>query len=198
MSKLRWLLLVAAVACAGRAPARPSSPPAELRALSADAQRPFVLEQQLHGRYGERELEAHVVLQWQDGVLRLVGLAPFGARAFVVEQRGSDVKVENSLGRPLPFDPRHVLVDIQRVLFRGLSAPQPDGAHERREGGEVVREQWQGGQLRERRFIRDGQRGAVVVTFAGPPAPVTAKHVSLVNEALGYALQIETLTQQWL
>jgi hypothetical protein len=189
------LLLLAA--CGGRQPP-PSPPTLALRALAPDAQRAFVLEQRLHGRYGEREIDAHVVLQWQAGVLRLVGLAPFGARAFVVELRGSEVHVENSLGRELPFDPRHVLVDVQRVLFRGLGAALPDGEHEGQDGDEVIRERWQAGRLIERRFSRAKGKGDVLVSFAGPAVPVVASRVRLVNESIGYQLEIETLTQQWL
>jgi hypothetical protein len=196
-ARLQLLLYVLLMSCGGARP-RPSDPPVALRALAPDAQRPFVLEQQLHGRYGEREVEAHVVLQWQGGLLRLVGLAPFGARAFVVEQRGSEVHVENSLGRELPFDPRHVLVDIQRVLFLGLAPGQPDGEHAQRAGDALIRERWQSGRLVERRFSAPDGKGAVVLSFSGPPAPVLAPRVRLVNQALGYQLEIETLMQQWL
>jgi len=178
-------------------PAAVPAPPVALRSLAADARPPFVLEQRLHGRYGERDIDAHVVLQWHEGVLRLVGLAPFGARAFVVEQRGADVRVENSLGRALPFDPRHVLVDIQRVLFEGFTTAQPDGLHELRDGDMLIRERWQGERVIERRFVPPAGKG-VLVSFSAPPAPVVSPHVRLVNEALGYQLEIETLTQQWL
>jgi hypothetical protein len=169
-----------------------------LPALAADARPPFVLEQRLHGRYAEREIEAHVVLQWHEGVLRLVGLAPFGARAFVVEQHGSDVRVENSLGRELPFDPRHVLVDIHRVLFSGFTNVQPDGEHVLRAADGVIRERWHAGHVVERRILPPDGKGGVVVSFSGAATPVVAPRVRLVNEALGYRLEIDTLTQQWL
>jgi Protein of unknown function (DUF3261) len=190
------LVLCLVVACGGARP--PPAAPVTLQPLAADARPPFVLEQRLRGRYGEREVDAHVVLQWHEGLLRLVGLAPFGARAFVVEQRGSEVRVENSLGRELPFDPRHVLVDIQRVLFAGFSSAQPDGEHELRQGGALIRERWQAGRALERRFVAPAGKGDVIVSFSGPAAPVIAPHVRLVNESLGYRLEIETLTQQWL
>jgi hypothetical protein len=194
------LLCLLLASCGGTRPP-PAAMPAEqvvLPALAADVRAPFVLEQRLHGRYGEREIEAHVVLQWHQGVLRLVGLAPFGARAFVVEQRGSEVQVENSLGRELPFDPRHVLVDIHRVLFSGFTGVQPDGEHELRAGDELIRERWQAGHVVERRFEPAAGQGRVVVSFSGAAAPVVAPRVRLVNEALRYQLEIETLTQQWL
>jgi Protein of unknown function (DUF3261) len=190
------LVLCLVAACGGARP--PPAAPVTLQPLAADARPPFVLEQRLHGRYGEREVDAHVVLQWHEGVLRLIGLAPFGARAFVVEQRGSEVRVENSLGRELPFDPRHVLVDIQRVLFAGFTSAQPDGEHELRQGDALIRERWQAGRVLERRFVAAAGKGDVVVSFSGPTAPVIAPSVRLVNESLGYQLEIETLTQQWL
>jgi hypothetical protein len=196
----RILVLCCLLAGCGGARARPALPagPVALRSLAADARPPFVLEQRLRGRYGEQDVEAHVVLQWHEGVLRLVGLAPFGARAFVVEQRGSDVRVENSLGRDLPFDPRHVLVDIHHVLFEGFTGAQPDGEHELRDADTLIRERWQAGHIVERRFSPPAGKGGVVVSFSAAPAPVLAPRVRLVNEALGYQLQIETLNQQWL
>lgn len=195
----RVLLLCCLLASCGGSRARSAQPPGPvaLRPLAADARPPFVLEQRLHGRYGEQDIEAHVVLQWHEGVLRLVGLAPFGARAFVVEQRGADVRVENSLGRELPFDPRHVLVDIHHVLFEGFGSTQPDGEHELRDGDALIRERWQAGHIVERRVGGAAGKG-VVISFSGAPAPVLAPRVRLVNEGLGYQLQIETLNQQWL
>lgn len=194
--KLWPLMVIVLVGCGGR---QPSMPPAnvELPALSPEAARPFVLEQRLTGKYGRREVDAQVVLQWQGGVLRLVGLAPFGARAFTVEQRGREVHVESTLGRDLPFDPRHVLVDIHRVLFRGALTGLSDGQHERDDGGEHVVERWAGGRLVERRFTAPGQK-PVVVSFFGAPTPVVASSVRLANQQVGYTLQIETLSQQWL
>jgi hypothetical protein len=195
-----WLLCVLLASCGGARSRRVATPPAEvaLPALATDARPPFVLEQRLHGRYAEREIEAHVVLQWHEGVLRLVGLAPFGARAFVVEQRGSDVRVENSLGRELPFDPRHVLIDVHRVLFSGFASVQPDGEHALHVADGVIRERWQAGHVVERRFEPAAGQGTIVVSFSGPGAPVLAPRVRLLNQALGYQLEIETLTQQWL
>jgi hypothetical protein len=193
--KLQGLVLALLLGCGARQPAPPSD--VLLPTLSAEVSRPFVLEQRLRGRYGERELDAQVVLQWHEGVLRLIGLAPFGARAFVVEQRGTEVHVESSLGRELPFDPKHVLVDIHRVLFRGAASGLTDGEHERDDGGEHIRERWAGGHVVERRFTQAAQK-PVVVSFSAAPAPVLAPSVRLVNEQLGYTLEILTLSQQWL
>lgn len=199
MKRYASLLCLLLVCCGGtRPPAAVPPTQVALPALAADVRPPFVLEQRLHGRYGEREIEAHVVLQWHEGVLRLVGLAPFGARAFVVEQRGSDVRVENSLGRELPFDPRHVLVDIHRVLFSGFSSAQPDGEHTLRAPDALIRERWVAGHVVERRFEPAAGKGGVVVSFSGAAAPVVAPRVRLHNAALGYQLEIDTLTQQWL
>jgi len=194
--KVQALLLVCLLGCAGRQPAMPPSN-VELPPLSLESARPFVLQQRLRGKYGERDVDAQVVLQWNEGALRLIGLAPFGARAFVVEQRGAEVHVESSLGRDLPFDPKHVLIDIHRVLFRGALSGQPDGQHQRDDAGEHIVERWAGGRLVERRITAAGEK-PVVIQFSAAPAPVLAPVVQLVNQQLGYTLQIETLSQQWL
>lgn len=189
-------LLLTTIACGARQQPPPSN--VVLPVLPAEAVHPFVLEQRLRGKYGDREVDAQVVLQWQAGVLRLIGLAPFGARAFLVEQRGSEVHVESSFGREPPFDPRHVLVDIHRVLFRGALTGLADGEHQRDDAGEHIVERWAAGHLVERRFTQQPGQKPVVVSFSAAPAPVLAPTVRLVNEHAGYTLEIETLSQQWL
>lgn len=196
---LMCVLALSQADCASRAAlARPSH--IVLPKLAAETIRPFALEQQLHGKYGEQEVNAHVVLQFETGVLRLVGLSPMGSRAFVVEQRGTEVHVENTMGRELPFDAKHVLVDVHRVLFRSAGPALAEGVQQRVDQGELVRDVYREGRLVERRFVAANQPNgrAVVITFSSKASPVTAPKVRINNQELGYTLEIETLSQQWL
>ncbi len=158
----------------------------------------FVAQQRLHGHYGEREFTLDVVVQLAEGKLTLIGLTPFGTRAFVLTQEGTEVKLEKYIDRELPFDPRYVLDDVHRVFFRKLPAAQGSGEFAGEDHGEHVSERWQGGVLVQRTFTRrDAADGApVVITFKGAPSPVVAPEVTLQSKRFGYTLDVHTLTQQ--
>jgi hypothetical protein len=104
---------------------------------------------------------------------------------------------QGSTLRDVPFAPVQVLYDIHRVFFRGLPAPQTDGAHEALDHGEVVRELWKDGHVVERRFhALDTSSRLLVLEFEGAPAPVIAPRVRLTNLHYGYSLEIENLAQE--
>jgi hypothetical protein len=127
----------------------------------------------------------------------VTGLTPYSRRAFVVEQELADVKFRGFMLRDVPFEPMQVLYDLHRVFFRGLPAPQTDGAHEVLDHGEVVREIWKDGHLVERRFhALDTSSRLLVLEFEGAPAPVIAPRVRFTNLHYGYSLELETMAQE--
>ncbi|HEY8375510.1 MAG TPA: DUF3261 domain-containing protein [Nannocystis sp.] len=161
----------------------------------------FMARQRLRGNAHGREIGGEVVLQKQGDTLTLVGLTPFGTKAFVARQQGAEERVEVlSPEGKLPFPPRFMLLDVHRVHFLGLpGAPLPDGTHQGEVGAERVTEVWQDGALQERRFERKDGRpaGAIVVTYEGgmkdgalPP------RVRLDNGWFGYTIEVETLVWQ--
>lgn len=160
----------------------------------------FLARQRLRGSARGREFGGEVVLQKQGDALTLIGLTPFGTKAFVAQQtRG---QVTHQIFAPegkLPFPPRFMLLDVNRSLFLGLpGAPLADGTHRGERGGEAVTERWQGGALLERRFERlDGRpAGALVFTYAGGMRPGEAPPTVRVESGwFGYAITVETL--QW-
>ena len=200
---MRWTLVAAVIAGACGAPT-PQGPPPEypgtligpeaLRSPAAlgDA---FALEQRVRSIYPEGEQSFRAVLQRRAGRLVLVGFGPHGGRGFVLTHTGTTVDFENHLPRDLPFPPEFMLHDVQRVWFRGLSGPLPDGEHQAELDGERVVERWEGGRLRERRFSRPERRGAITVSYGdglgedGPPPEVT-----LDNGWFGYRLVLTTLS----
>jgi hypothetical protein len=193
------LMAVLALGCAHPRPVPVPTQPANTVVLIPTEQittKGFVAQQRLSGKYGDKDFSVDVVLQLVSGKLTIVGLTPFGTRAFVLEQVGTEVKVEKFIDREMPFDPRYVLDDVHRVFFRGLDA----ASDSREEHGERVTEKRANGVVTERRFARlDGKpAGELVVTFDGAPAPVVAPRVKLVNGWFGYTLKVETLTQQFL
>jgi hypothetical protein len=192
------LVLLVLTGCARPQPVQvPTQPAHTVVLIPSDkiSTKSFVAQQRLSGKYGDKAFSIDVVLQLAGGKLTIVGLTPFGTRAFVLEQSGTDVKVEKFIDREMPFDPRYVLDDVHRVFFRGLGEATMAEEH-----GERITEKRANGVVQERRFARlDGKpAGELVVTFEGEPAPVVAPHVTLVNGWFGYTLKVDTLTQQYL
>ncbi len=162
-------------------------PPA---ALGAD----FMLRQKISAVFDEkREISFDAVLQKVGDALTLLGLTPFGSRAFLLVQTGTDIRFTNYVDRELPFPPKYILLDIQRTLRIGQV--RPDGTDEFDREGEHVRETWKDGRLYERHVTRlDGQPpGELVIRYAGgmrpgdPPAKMEFQ-----NGWFGYRLTIET------
>jgi hypothetical protein len=162
----------------------------------ADVQGDFLWRQQIEAVHGRERRAGDIVVQKVGARLTVIGFAPFGARAFVLEQTGNDVRFEKYLGFELPVSPRVVLVDINRVFFSGaMRGPQLDGVHSFEEDGERTVEHWGGGCLLERTFMRPG----------GPPGEIRVRYepgmrgieppaaVVLDNGWYGYRLRIETV-----
>lgn len=166
----------------------------------ADIAPDFIARQRVVATASGRPHGFDAALQRRGDALTLVGLTPFGARAFVIEQRGQSVAFTPHLTRSLPFPPRFILLDVHRALFMGLPAPHPaDGEQRGARDGEEITERYAGGRLTERRFRRlDGHpAGEVVVRYDGgmePPRPPRA--LTLRNGWLGYELRVETLSWQ--
>lgn len=154
---------------------------------------PFVVQQRIKGTYQGGEVSIDCVVQWKDGKLTVLGLTPFGTRAFSIEQTGTQVKFEKYIDRDMPVKPEMVLYDIHRVFFRGL----PPGQGQGQDHGDTVTETSSGDHVIERRFqSMEGSTNLVVITFDGPPAPIVAPHVRIANAGYGYLLEIENSEQK--
>lgn len=158
---------------------------------------PFTVLQRVHGKFGTQEIAFECTVQFAQGKLSLTGMTPYGTRAFVVEQIGSDVHAQTFELEGVPFEALQVLVDVHRAFFRGLQVAQSRGEHELVERDQVVREYWQRGYVVERSFHSlDTSASLVVISFDGAPAPVIAPRMRLVNLHYGYWLEIENIQQQ--
>jgi hypothetical protein len=146
-------------------------------------------------RYRDDEHSFDVVVEKVGPKLTVVGLTPFGSPAFALIQSGSHLELRAMVDRELPFPPRAVLVDINRVYLGVADVPRADGWHVAERAAETVRERWAGGRLRERRFTRrGGPRGVIVVRYPGGMRGLTPpRRVSLSNGWYGYSLEIETV-----
>jgi hypothetical protein len=156
----------------------------------------FTVRQKIVARstHGTGGFEA--VLQKQPGRLTLLGLTPYGSRAFLLDQSVADgVKFTSYVPRELPFSPDFILMDIHRVLADWLGPrPAPDGERVGTVHDEHVTERWTAGHLTARTFapVRDPAHPTTTISYGGPgPAGLPAR-VTLANARFGYSLVIET------
>jgi hypothetical protein len=161
----------------------------------------FLARQKLTGSFGEREFAFEAVLQLRDGTLTLLGLTPFGTKAFVLTQTGTEVAFELLIDRELPFPPEYMLQDVHRAwLWQARlpwgDGPPPDEASTTEVAGERVTEQWTANGLVRRSFTRldDAPPGEIRIDYiGGHRTGRPAKQVVLDNGWFGYRLEIETI-----
>lgn len=172
--------------------------PGQLRPISEIPEN-FVLRQQLVGTSHGQTFRGETVLQKQGDTLTLIGMSPFGTRAFTLTQVDTDLDYQELLPDPLPFPARFMLLDIHRTLFVGLAGPLANGQHTADIAGERVTEDWAQGRLQRRVFSRlDGEpKGQIVVEYEGGYLPGEAPPtVRLNNQWFGYQLEVKTLMFQ--
>ena len=192
---LLWLTLAACAPPAhpGTLPMDPT-PPALLPVAALG--RDVVLEQHVTARYQDREDGFDAVLQAQGGTLSLVGIGPMGSVGFVVTVTDEGVTLQNDSGREVPFQPAHIVADVQRVFYPWIpGAPPASGERQGHALGMTIIERYVDARLVERRFVRDDapDAGAVRVTYEGwSLGDLAPERAVLVNDWYGYALEIET------
>lgn len=204
-----WVLLVA-LGCRTNST---STPPADANVNASKVGYPGEL-QPAATMGPDIQWEQRVTAQWGQGSRRgfdavlskvgdellLVGLSPMKTPGFVLRWAGGTLELDNRSPETLPFEPRYIMLDVQRVFFPWIPGPPPhDGEREHHVRGEHVTERWADGRLQERRFVRDDARPPGVITVRyegwqdGQDAPARAV---LENGWFGYSLTIETIVQQ--
>ncbi|MCB9595953.1 MAG: DUF3261 domain-containing protein [Sandaracinaceae bacterium] len=205
----RVLLALALASCGGaHGPPPEAGPPPEYPGSLADVGTlvsppalgdAFALEQRVRTEYPDGAQEFRAVLQRVGDRMVLIGFGPHGGRGFALTQTGEAIEFESQMPEELPFPPEFMFHDIQRVWFRGLRGPLPDGEHREVVDGEEIVERWEGDRLQERTFRRlDGEPAGVLrATYEGglgagdPPAVVRWE-----NPWFGYRLILTTLSHQ--
>lgn len=195
--KVGILLLILAACAASRPPQReyPGT-------LSPPSRSPgdFLRTQRLVARYGGETRSMDAVLQKEGDLLTLIGMTPFGSKAFVLQQQGLEVTFQSYVPFELPFPPKYILLDVQRVYFPGIpGSPLADGQHEAERDGERIVERWKGGRLMERTFTRlsGDAAGAITIVYEGGMAGGTSPaKIEVDNGWVGYRLSITTVQEQ--
>jgi|HubBroStandDraft_1064217.scaffolds.fasta_scaffold01628_14 uncharacterized protein DUF3261 len=192
------------VACASRSAQAPPPPPyTGPLDFPGDGTDDFFDRQRIVATYQGHSFGFDAVLQKRGHELTLLGLTPFGSRAFVVAQKGGDVSFQAYVGTSLPFPPRYMLIDVHRVFFPhaapGEAAPS-EGERTFFCDDEVVTERWHDGRVSERTFSRTDGRpvGKIVVDYEGTTGEEAGhpRHVTLTNGWYGYRLDITTVSHK--
>ena len=200
LSSALLLALTLATACAHRPPPPAGPIPAPTAAELPPPDRiagDLTLRQKLTATSAHGGGSFETILQKRPGLVRVLGLTPFGSRAFLLEQRADKVDFTSYIPHELPFPPTFMLLDIHRVFDRWLDAPPPtDGERSAAAaGGQRISERWRAGRLRQRTFspAPGAPRGAITITYDGEIAPGVAADVELTNDRFGYRLRIHNL-----
>lgn len=184
------------------APQRPPRPYPGALIPSGEIRGEFMMRQRVVAHYPGRDVSFDAVLQRQGDTLTLLGLTPFGTRAFVMQQRGTEVTFTSSLPMELPFPPRYMLLDIHRTFFVSLGRPPAQsGERVATREGEEVRETWRDGRLLTRTYRRlDGDpAGLIEVRYGdGMIGRAPPRVIEFRNGWYGYGLTITTLAHQTL
>ena len=197
--------LLASAGCAHQPapPAPPPMPPPTAAELPPPDAIPgtFAVRQKLTASSAKGGGSFEAVLQKQPGTLTLVGLTPYGSRAFLLQQTKGDVQFTKYVPRELPFAPTFMLLDIHRVLGVWLGPPPAGGSAERsgQVGDETIRERWQDGKLIERTFTsaKSHPPGVITISYTGGQGAANiATHITLQNARLAYQIVIETVPFQ--
>jgi hypothetical protein len=204
-----FLLAIALAACGSAACAHRggASPPRATIIPPTPAELPppdaipgeFSVRQKLNATSPKGGGSFEAVLQKTPGALTLVGLTPYGSRAFLLQQTKGDVQFTKYVPRELPFAPTFMLLDIHRVLGRWLGPPLPAGERSGQVGGETIRERWQDGNLVERTFTNATSKppGTITISYAGYAAGSPfATRITLRNARLDYRIDIDTVPFQ--
>lgn len=158
----------------------------------------FAFEQEVTMEHPEGSNTFRAMLQKQGDELLLLGLAPHGARAFLLRQTTEGVSFESYMPFELPFPPEFILYDVHRTWFMSAQG----GTLERE--GERIAERVENGRVMERTFERlDGTpEGTITVTFEGglvegaPNTESPPERVVLDNAWFGYRATVRTLSWQ--
>jgi len=143
-------------------------------------------------RFGEVAGAFEAVLQVHCGEVVLLGLGPMRSPIYSIRQRGD--RIESWSQRRLPLPPARILLDAHRIfLYPVADPPLADGIHARRVGEVTFEERWAGGRLVERLIPGGEERGVRIRFHEGSDTRSGPGRTTLVDDRLGYQLEIEAL-----
>lgn len=201
------MVLVNGAACSPQAASPPSEPgqkqpvrdyPGTLRPptqLGSD----FQWRQEVTAQWPQGTRSFDAVLSKTGDELLMVGLGPMDTPGFVLTlDATAQLKFENHTGQAVHFNPRYVVLDVQRVFYPWFPNAATDGTRETVADDERVTETWNNGTLTTRTFQRldNNPPGSIVITYEGwKPGNRAPQRAILDNRWFGYKLTVKTVDQ---
>lgn len=194
---LPLLLAGAALAgCARTAPASDGPPRLRSRPLVDSRHLPcdFGWQQEITASRGPFRHSFSVVVECAHGKLTIVGLTPYGTRAFTLLQDGTSFRASVEGPEALPFPPENILFDLHRALFWGFSS-DPSENRPRAGDGERRVDRFVEGRLVERRILARGtSEERLRITYGEGYVPGTPPpEVLLTSETFGAEIRVVTV-----
>ena len=179
-------LLAWVAGCAG------PPPPPEVLLVPTQIDGGFLVRQKITGHFDGHSQSFEAVLQKRGPTLTVIGLTPYGTKAFVLIQEGKQLNFESFMpeGRSLPLDPNYLLQDIHHAFFLTPDSETSEVCSQTvADDGRVL--------VRTFRRASDLEGAAVVVSYTGRvEGQVFPERVTLDNGYYGYSLTIETVSYQ--
>ena len=171
MTALFLLVLMFLPSCAWLQ--RPAQPPAYPLQTPGSYGGTYSGQHLLEGEFDGRRLQLQTYVEIDAQQMVIVGLTPWGTRAFSIRYDGQRLDFENLIHRDTPLPPSLILSDVQQVLWPRL----PNTARWRVEDDAHPRER--------RVYFR--RQLVTRITYAGP------FDITLRNMLYGYTLHIRVL-----
>jgi hypothetical protein len=145
---------------------------------SEDLPDDLLLRVQAHVQGDGVDYHVTLVARTRGGVLALAGLDGFGSRVFALRQRGTEIELERSPGRALPWPPENLLRDLHAIRFFALRGrPLADRPRAGAIAGVEIEERWTAGRF-EARTLALPRGGAVTVRAGAAPGGFALEHPS--------------------
>jgi hypothetical protein len=169
----------------------------------SELDRDFLMRQKLDVSWLALKFSFEAVVQKQGDVLTVIGMTPFGTKAFVLTQTGTVVEFEKLIDRDMPFPPEYILQDITRAFFYDVELPWglvgADGGNATEIHEENVQDVYEDGALTLRTFTRTSGEpaGEIRIEYeGGMKSGVPPKRLVFENGWFGYRLEIKTVQYQ--
>jgi hypothetical protein len=160
----------------------------------------FLVRQRIAYQAGERRGSFEAVVQLRCGELTIIGLAPFGARAFTIRDGAAGTSIDTHVPMEWPFPPMFILSDVQRTyLIPDPDTAPADGTREARWRNERVVETWRHGRLLQRHFETDASAEQPVDSLFEYPDGLALgelpSRVNIASRRFAYRLEVTTLSR---
>ena len=156
-------MMMAVAACAGPVPTSAQDKLNDALLTPSSLGKNLTLSQLVVGEFQDQKHSFHVEVEVMPSRMAVVGLTPVGVPLFTLELEGGEIFVETLGAEQFPFDPRHMLSDIQIAHWPEAALREKFQAH-----GLILRA---AAAQNMREVLSEDGTLLVAVTYAGAGGP---------------------------